>query len=113
MRTWHAEMAVVAIVLGAVVLGTHARPIEWVGSAAVLMSFAHGQVSDRLAEKEAKRASPEVDCYRWSRRYFLAKEMLWVAYFAAIGSYSALAGCGLFLVYPAWRMWHRAAARAK
>jgi len=106
-RTWHVELAVVAVVLAAVNVIARRGPIEWIGALAVLASFAHGQVADRLAEKEGQRERPEVDCHLMSRRYFVAKEALWVVYFLALGAWSPLVGCALFLVYPAWRAWWR------
>lgn len=108
LRTWVAELLVVASVLAAVVAFRHAAIVEWIGSAAVLASFAHGQVSDRLAEREGLRERPDVDCWKWSRRYFVMKESLWAAFFFATGAWSALVGVGVFLLYPAWRSaWRR------
>ena len=107
-RTWHVELTAVAAALAGMALVTGSRLAEWVGALAVLASFAHGQVTDRLAEREAARARPAVRCHRWARGYFVAKESLWVAYFVAHRSWSALVGCALFLAYPAWRAWWRA-----
>jgi hypothetical protein len=107
-KTWHVEMAVVATILLLVVLVTHGGPLELVGAGAVLLSFAHGQVADRLAEREASRKHPSVDCHRWASRYFVGKESLWLLYFVAHHSWSALAGVGLFLVYTPWRRFWRA-----
>jgi hypothetical protein len=106
-RTWHFELLTVGLTLGAVLIATRAPLVEMVGSGAVLASFAHGQVSDRLAEKDAARAVPEVHCVAWARRYFLAKEALWLVYFVTKGAWSALVGCTVFLAYPAWRAWYR------
>lgn len=106
-RTWMLELCLVGLVLGAVVLDTGGAPIEFLGAGAVLLSFAHAQVADRLAEMEHRREVAQVSCHRWARRYLVAKELLWVGYFAARGSWSALAGCGLFLAYPVWRAWYR------
>jgi hypothetical protein len=106
-RTWHVEMLVVGAVLSAVVLLTGGSSLEWIGAGAVLLSFGHAQVADRLAENEAKREDPAVDCHRWATRYLVGKEVLWCAYFVLHGSWSALAGVGLFLAYPLWRGWHR------
>jgi hypothetical protein len=105
MRTWHFELAAVVAILAGTVIVTGAPPIEWVAAGGVAASFAHGQVSDRLAAKEAARTVPEVDCHRWSRRYFVAKEILWLSYFIARGAWAALVGCGVFLAYPVWRAW--------
>lgn len=116
-RTWHLELAVVGVVLAAVALLT-GGPIELVGAGAVTLSFAHAQVADRLAEAERERRAyvrfadaddaHAVSCHRWATRYLISKESLWLAYFAAHRSWSALAGVGLFLAYPAWRRWWRA-----
>lgn len=116
-RTWHAEMAVAAIVLGTVAFVGDGSPIEFVGAGAVLLSFGHAQVADRLAEAEADRQScvrdegsqrRSVHCHRWATRYLVGKEVLWLLYFVVHHSWSALAGVGLFLVYPSWRRFWRA-----
>lgn len=155
MRTWQAELAVVAVSLGAVALLSGGGWLELVGAAAVALSFAHAQVADRLAEREQKRelahtisgitglevgdgplrvsapgALPPgllpdeeyivaaihplrlksikiVECHRWAARYLVSKELLWLAYFVAHRSWSALAGVGIFLAYRPWRAWWR------
>ena len=107
MRTWQLELLFVANVLAASLAATGAARVEAIGALAVLASFAHGQVSDRLAEREGLRAAPDIGCWRWARRYFLAKEALWFAYFVAHRSWSALVGVLLFLAYPVWRDWYR------
>lgn len=107
MRTWQLELGVVAGVLASVVFARGAPLIEWVAAAAVLASFAHGQVSDRLAEQEGLRERPAVECHAWARRYYVLKEALWAAFFFATGAWSALVGVALFLAYPAWRAWWR------
>lgn len=108
-RTWHGESAVVASVLIAVVLATGGAWIELLGAGAVLLSFMHASVADRLAEREAARgpSGVTVDCHRWNTRYLVGKESLWLIYFIAHGSWSALAGVGMFLVYPLWRKYWR------
>lgn len=107
-RTWQLEAIVVATTLAAVAIATGGRAVEWIGGAAVLLSFMHGQVADRLAEREAARATPDVACHRLAARYFVGKEALWLAYFALHRSYAALVGVGLFLAYPVWRrVWRR------
>ena len=110
MKTWYFEVGFVATVLLAVVLLSHGSALELVGSAAVLASFGHASVSERLAEREAARTRPSVECHRKALWYFVAKEALWFVYFIAHHSYAALVGCGVFLAYPiwrrAWRRWH-------
>lgn len=108
MKTWMVELGVVIAVLASVVLIAGRSATEWIGAAAVACSFAHGQVASRLAEREAARDRPEVACHSWATRYFVAKEALWLIYFAANGAWSALAGVVLFLLYPVWRSaWRR------
>lgn len=108
MKTWKVEMFFVAVVLAAVVLATGGAFTERLGALAVLLAFGHAQVADRMAEKQAAMAKPDVHCWRWSLRYFVGKELLWLAYFIAHRSWSALVGVGVFLLYPLWRKWWRA-----
>lgn len=101
------EAAVVALVLS-VVATLRGGWLEWVGGLAVLLSFMHGQIADRhgaASARQAQEGGAEVECWRWSARYFLGKEVAWVVYFVAHRSWSALVGCGLFLIYPLWRRW--------
>jgi hypothetical protein len=106
-KTWTIELAVVSAALAVVFRISGGGSVELLGSLAVLAGFAHAQVSDRMAEREARRVNPDVHCWRWSRRYFVLKELLWLAYFVAHRSWAALAGVGIFLLYPAWRSWYR------
>lgn len=106
-RTWHAEYAVVATILVAVNLATGRGGVEWLAAAAVMLSFGHATIVDRMAERQATMPRPDVECYYKAARYFMAKELLWVAYFLASRSYAALVGCGIFLAYPIWRRWYR------
>lgn len=108
MKTWHFEMFVVAAVLACVSIASDGGALEFVGAGAVLLSFGHAQVADRLAEREASRARPSVECHRWATRYLVGKESLWFAYFVLHHSWSALAGVVLFLAYSPWRRWWRA-----
>lgn len=121
MKTWHIEMAVVAIVLLVVALASGGGPLELLGAGAVLLSFGHAQVADRLAEAERERRAyvrfadgdgdtdaHAVSCHAWATRYLVGKEALWCLYFVAHRSWAALAGVALFLSYPAWRAWWRA-----
>ena len=109
LRTYQIESAVALAVLSLVAVLCGNRAIEWLGVGAVWLSFMHGQVSDRLVERQAQQAMPDVPCWRKARLYFIGKELLWVAYFVAHRSYAALVGCALFIAYPAWRAWYRKA----
>ena len=106
-RTWQIEAFVVGATLSVVAIFSGHGASEWIGACAVLASFLHGQVTDRLAEQEASRPAPNVECYRHALRYFVAKELLWCVYFVVHRSWSALVGVGLFLAYPIWRKWWR------
>lgn len=109
MKMWQKEALAVASILFLVVIFTGAKPIEYVGSLAVLFTFMHAQVGFRFSEAAQNNAdSPTiVSCHRWSTRYFMAKEALWFVYFFALGAWSALVGVGVFLAYPFWRKHYR------
>jgi hypothetical protein len=107
MKTWHFESLFVAIFLTAITYLTKNSFTEYIGCAAVWLTFNHASVSDRMAERQALKTKPDVDCYRMSLVYFIGKELLWLAYFLKTGSYSALCGVILFLVYPFWRKFWR------
>lgn len=107
-RTWHVELSFVAAILFIIALMTGATGLQFLGAAAVTLTFAHAQVAERLAEREAQRASSAtVECYYMARRYFLGKEVLWCLYFIWLQAWPALAGVALFLAYPLWRRWWR------
>jgi hypothetical protein len=112
------ELLVVAIAQSAIVAAKRSW-LEAIGAAAVTLTFAHAQVADRLAEAEGAReilerlrgsAAVGVECFRWQRRYYVSKELLWLSYFSLLQAWSALAGVVIFLLYPlwrhAWRRWH-------
>ena len=113
-KTWQIEMIVVGNILFPVALLT-AKPenyyAEYIGALAVLLTFAHVQVADRLAEQaeqeEKEKGETTVDCHRWTKRYLLSKEICWCLYFVLLGAYSALVGVGVFLLYPVWRHYYR------
>lgn len=108
LRTWHIETAVVGSVLLVVALATHAGPVEWIGSAAVLLGYGHQSISSRLTEREAARPVPQVECYRMAAWHWAGKEVLWAAYFTLHHSYAALVGCAVFGLHPVWRRFYRA-----
>lgn len=125
MRTWKIELAIASAILLTVAVASGGGWLQLVGACAVILSFAHMQVADRLAESEGLRAAMcpsqsdaledlkqdlrrgEVHCHAWARRYLVGKELLWLVYFVALGAWAALAGVALFLLYPVWRGWYR------
>lgn len=109
MRTWHAELAVVGALL-ALAASTEGTPRAWLAAGAVLLTFAHAQVANRLDEAEGSRPRDEhhVECRRWLDRYWTAKEALWCLTFVVYDQRAALVGAVLFLLYPPWRqLWRR------
>lgn len=105
--TWVWELSVASTLLGAVAHVSGGEPVQWLSALAVLLSFAHAQVASRLDEAEERRTERVVHCRAWLVRYLVAKEAAWVAVFALTGAWPAVAGCALFLAYPAWRRWWR------
>lgn len=105
-KTWQGEMAVVAVVLSTVAF-VRGDWREWIAAAAVLATFGHASVAERMREREEARDQVEVDCVKWTWGYFLVKEVLWAAFFVLTGAYAALAGVGVFLAFPFWRKWWR------
>ena len=73
-KTWHGEMFVVAVILAGVAF-VRGDWREWVAAAAVLATFGHASVAERLREREAARDQVEVDCVKWTWGYFIAKEI--------------------------------------
>jgi hypothetical protein len=108
MKTWHIEMAVVATVLLVLNIVTGKLfTIEALAAVAVLLTFGHAQVADRMAEQEELREKPSVNCFRMLWFYFIGKEIFWLLYFFLNHSFSALVGVITFLLYPAWRRAYR------
>lgn len=112
MRTWHIELALVTVILLSVTVASGGAAREALGSLAVIITFAHLQVTTRLAEKDTDRATPEVECSRWAQRYVIAKEVCWFWYFALLGAWPALVAVVLFLAYPVWRRVYRSRSKA-
>lgn len=107
MRTWKLEMLVVAALLAGVAHAGGSGPLQWLTAAAVLLSFGHMQVANRLEEAESARPQTYVHCRAWLDRYLVAKELMWAVVFTVAGAWPALLGCAVFALYPAWRRWRR------
>lgn len=126
LKTWHMEGLAVASALTAALVasGRAGDWREWVAALGVQLGFHHASVADRLREAEERRARAglgtvtehqeavaHVECVAWLQRYWVLKEIAWVAYFLATGAVSALVGCAVFLAHPFWRRWYRSWAR--
>lgn len=110
--TYQVEYAFVFLVLFVTAVINKADFIEWIGAAAVLVSFMHAKVANRLAEREKFRQqnSDEIILsYHYKiGRFFILKEILWFAYFILLGAWSALVGVIIFLLYEPWRkLWRK------
>ena len=106
-RTWYFETAFVAAVLVGITVLTATRPIDWLACAAVFLTFRHAQIADRMSEAQGAMPVPAVHCFRLATRYWILKELCWLAFFILQGSYAAVAGAVLFALYPAWRRFWR------
>lgn len=107
MKTWHYETLVVIFVLAGQLFFTHFHLTEIICAFAVLFTFQHAQIADRMQERQALQVKPDVECYRKSNRYFVAKELLWIVFFVMTKSFSALSGAIVFCLYPLWRKYWR------
>jgi len=112
-RTYHIEEGLVLFLLIMVGIFAGKGLLEWIGVLAVFFTFKHTIISERLQEAEAERAIKDglhtvtVECYPKLGQNFLIKECLWFVYFIFLGAWSALAGVGIFLLYPVWRKQYR------
>lgn len=109
--TWSWELSAVSMVVLGVARLTGTGLVEALTALAVLLTFAHVQVAARLEEADAARPLPAVHCRAMLDRYLVAKEACWVAVFALVGAWPAIAGCVVFAVYPWWRRIYRASRR--
>lgn len=106
MKTWQLESGFVFLVLLITVLIKGFSYSEVTCGLAVWMTFMHGQIADRMQRKQSEMDKPSVDCYKWSNRYFIGKEILWIAFFLMVHSYSAIVGSIIFFCYPFWRRYY-------
>ncbi len=115
-KTYHVETAFVAVLLAVGVILSDGGYIEWLGAFAVLLTFGHASVADRLAEVQAEKPvdQVEVSCFYKLKRYYYGKEILWLAYFVLLHAWSALIGVFVFMLYVPWRrLWRKYHSRKK
>lgn len=105
--TWVWERLVAGVVLFGVAGLTNWSLTGVVTAFAVLLTFAHVQIADRLQEAQATAARPSVECHRKLAPTLIAKESAWVLVWALSGLWPAMAGSALFLLYPLWRRAYR------
>ena len=103
MSLWKYEALFVGAILVPVAIVSGGNLADWLGAAAVLLTFMHGQISFDFQEAQVKMPDPDVSCYRWSGRYFVSKEVLWIATFSVLQAWPLLVGTIIFASYPYWR----------
>jgi hypothetical protein len=81
MKTWHYETAIVALILCSVTAVFKNDLVNWITTVAILFTFNHGQIGDRLQEKQKILDKPTVECYWKLNRLFVAKEIIWIVAF--------------------------------
>lgn len=107
MKTWHYELAIITIILSATTYFVANDLINWITTLAILFTFQHAQISDRLQERQKILDKPTVECYWKLNWYFGTKEVLWIIAFILMGNYAAIIGSVLFALYPLWRKYYR------
>jgi len=111
MKTWVKEILFVIAALTATWAFSGTKPVEVLGTIAVILTFCYVQVATRLDEQMARcesdeNKSHEIHCRVWLNRYLVMKEAMWCIYFVYLGGWSALVGVVIFLLYPLWRNFH-------
>lgn len=89
-KTRMIEAMVVFLVLASVAYLSGSTLEEWIVCFAILFTFMHAQVADRMKEKEDTKIIPDVSCYQRSTRYYVLKELLRVVFFLITQVYTAL-----------------------
>lgn len=107
MKTWHYEILVVGVILSLVTLVFQNNKINWLTTMAILFTFNHAQIGDRLQEGQNQLTNPDVKCYWKLNILFAMKEVVWVVVFLLLHNYAAIVGCILFVLYPVWRKVYR------
>lgn len=107
MRTWVYEIVVMAIILCLVNFIAANNWINWITTIAILLTFNHGQIGDRLQERQKNMSKPTVECYHKLNKLFAGKEVVWIIAFILMENYAAIVGSVLFFIYPFWRKYYR------
>lgn len=74
---------------------------------AVMATFCHAQVSDRLREYADGGVKIPPECSHLERSYYYVKEASWLLLFLYLANLPALIGTAGFLVYPVWRSYYK------
>ena len=106
-KTWVYELLVVGTVLVSTTLLFSNDVINWITTIAIIFTFMHAQIGDRLQERQKVLDKPSVACYWKLNWYFGIKELLWITAFIMMGNYAAIVGSLMFSIYPLWRNYYR------
>ena len=106
-KTWVWEISIVGILISAANLFFANNLVNWITTVAILVTFNHAQIGDRLQERQSDMDQPTVECYRKLNVLFGAKEVLWIIAFLLMKNYAAILGSALFSLYPFWRKLYR------
>lgn len=107
MKTWHYELIVISLILCGITFFAANNLVNWVTTVAVLLTFQHAQIGDRLQERQGVMDKPTVECYHKLNKLFAAKEVFWITAFILMANYAAIFGSALFALYPLWRKYYR------
>lgn len=107
MKTWKWEVLVIAVILCMVTLLFQNNRINWITTLAVIITFQHAQIGDRLQEGQKQLKNPDVKCYWKLNILFAFKEIVWISAFILMRNYAAIVGSILFALYPIWRKIYR------
>lgn len=101
------EAMAIAMALSFIAVLSGGKLTDWLGTAAVFITFLHGQLPISMEESQDSMDSPTVPHYHWTSRLFVTKELLWISTFAIAGCWPLCAGSILFATYPKWRLFVR------
>ena len=106
-KTWHLELLVVGAVL-VITTGLFSNDkVNWITTLAIILTFQHAQIGDRLQERQKILDKPTVECFWLLNWLFAGKEVLWITAFVIMGNYAAIIGSIMFSLYPIWRKYYR------
>ncbi len=112
LKPHYIETAVAAAILVATAIISGKGIVEWVGVLGVILTFEYQVLSTYLREhaearKQKGHEKKSDTIYMEIQVLFYLKEVIWTAYFLALGAYSAIAGTIIFIIYGAWRKLYR------
>jgi len=77
--------------------------VNWLSAIAVFGSFLYANTSHRMTELAKTTNASVTATAQWSERYWIGKEIIWIAVFFMNGIYPAILSSLIFICYPIWR----------